>query len=71
MIRRHKLTDEEKLAIKIGNLINDLRIDLEQTGVYFARSAQQVSQNRLQVLAESAKAERENMQNGTIQYSLW
>lgn len=70
-MRRHKLTEEEKVALKLGTIVNDLRIDLEQVGVYFARSAQLVSQNRLQVVAESAKAERENMTNGTNQYTLW
>ena len=70
-MRRHKITEEEKVAVKLSNMVNDLTIDLEQVGVYFARSARIVSQNRLQVIAESAKAERENMENGTIQYTLW
>lgn len=70
-MRRHKVTDEEKVALKLGGIVNDLRIDLEQVGVYFARSAQLVSQNRLQVIAESAKAERENLDNGINQYTLW
>ena len=70
-MRRHKVTEEEKVAIKLGSIVNDLRIDLEMVGVYFARSAQRVSQNRLQILAEAAKAERENLDNGTIQYTLW
>ncbi len=70
-MRRHKVTEEEKVAIRLSNIVNDLRIDLEQVGVYFARSSQRVSQNRLQVIAESAKAERENLDNGINQYSLW
>ena len=70
-MRRHKLTEEEKVATRLANIINDLTIDLEQVGVYFARSSQLVSQNRLQILAEAAKAERENLDNGTIQYTLW
>lgn len=70
-MRRHKVTEEEKVATKLANIVNDLTIDLEQVGVYFARSSRLVSQNRLQVVAESAKAERENLDNGINQYSLW
>ena len=70
-MRRHRLTEEEKLANKLAGIVNDLRIDLEMAGVYFARSSQLVSQNHLQILAEAAKAERENLDNGTIQYTLW
>lgn len=70
-MRRHKLTEEEKVATRLANIINDLTIDLEQVGVYFARSSRLVSQNRLQVVAEAAQAERDNLDNGTIQYTLW
>ena len=70
-MRRHKITEEEKVATKLANIVNDLRIDLELVGVYFARSSQRVSQNRLQIVAEAAKAEREYLDNGTNQYTLW
>lgn len=71
MMRKHKTTDEEKVAIKLGNILSDLRIDIEQAGVYFARSERLVSQNRLQIIAESAKAERENIDYGINQYTLF
>ena len=35
---RRKLTDEEKVANKIGNEIADLRVDLELVGQYMAQS---------------------------------
>lgn len=70
-MRRHRVTEEEKVALKIANLVNDLRIDLELAGAYFARSSMQVSQNRLQIFAESAKAEREQVESGIQQYPLW
>lgn len=71
MRRRHRLTDEEKVAMKIADLICDLRIDLEQAGVYFSQIAPLVAYNRLQVIAESAKAQKENIYDGTNQYTLF
>jgi hypothetical protein len=71
MIRRHRLTEEEKVAMKIANLVCDLRTDLEQVGVYYAQLAPLVAYNRLQVIAESAKAQKENIYDGTNQYTLF
>jgi hypothetical protein len=56
---RRKLTDEEKVANKIGNEIADLRVDLELVGQYMAQSQPYVVYNRLQVIAESAKETKE------------
>jgi hypothetical protein len=52
---------EEKLAERISKLINDLTIDIEQLGIYFART-NNITYRRLQEIAESAKYEKE--QNG-------
>ena len=71
MKRRHKVTDEERLAVKLADLVCDLRMDLEQVGVYYADIAPIVAQNRLQVIAESAKAQKENRTNGINQYTLF
>lgn len=70
MRRRHRLTDEEKVAMKISNLVCDLRTDLEQVGVYFYQLAPLVAYNRLQVIAESAKAQKES-NDGINQYPLF
>jgi ribosomal protein L16 Arg81 hydroxylase len=56
MLKRESL--EEKLADRIGKLINDLTIDLEQLGMYFARS-NSTTYRRLIEIAESAKYEKE------------
>lgn len=56
---RRKLTDEEKVANKIGNEISDLRVDLELVGQYIAQSQPYVVYNRLQTIAESAKETKE------------
>ena len=54
-----RITDEEKIANKMGNIIADLRVDLELVGEYLAKSQPNVVYNRLQVIAESAKETKE------------
>lgn len=53
---------EAKLAERISKLINDLTIDIEQLGIYFART-NNITYRRLQEIAESAKNEKENNGN--------
>lgn len=60
---RKIITDEEKLAMKLSDMVSDLRLDLELTGEYFARATPTVGYNRLMVIAESATYEKER-QNG-------
>lgn len=54
-----KITEEEKVAVKLGNMVSDLRVDLELVGSYLAQSQPYVVYNRLQVIAESAKETKE------------
>lgn len=54
-----RVTDEEKVANKLGNAISDLRVDLELVGEYLAKSQPYIVYNRLQVIAESAKETKE------------
>jgi homoserine acetyltransferase len=56
---RQKSTEEEKIAIKLGNILSDLRIDIEQVGRYLARTSPNVVYNRLVTVAESAQYEKE------------
>lgn len=56
---KHRITDEEKVVIKLNNLLSDLRIDLEQVGRYLARQSPTVVYNRLITVAESAHYEKE------------
>lgn len=56
---KRSLTEEEKVANKLGNSISDLRVDLELVGEYLAKSQPYVVYNRLQVIAESAKETKE------------
>lgn len=56
---RKKMTDEEKVANKIGNIVSDLRVDLELVGEYIARTQPYIVYNRIQLIAESAKENKE------------
>jgi len=62
------VTEEEKVANKIGTMVSDLRVDLELVGEYLAKSQPYVVYNRLQVIAESAKETKEgtNYANNNI-----
>lgn len=56
---KQKTTEEEKIALKLGNILSDLRIDIEQVGRYLARTSPNVVYNRLVTVAESAQYEKE------------
>ena len=57
-----KESTEEKIVEKVSTLINDLTVDLEQTGIYFGRT-NGTTYRRLMTIAESAKYEREEKKN--------
>ena len=54
-----RLTTEERVAMKMADLLCDLRLDIDLVGVYLANSAPFVAYNRLQYVAETAKNEKE------------
>lgn len=54
------MTDEEKVAVKISNMICDLRLDIERVGIYLARMRPSTTFHRLEVLTEAAQEEKEN-----------
>jgi hypothetical protein len=54
-----RITDEEKVAIKLGNILSDLRVDLDLVGQYLARTCPTVVYNRLLTVTESATYEKE------------
>lgn len=55
---RNRLSREEKVAVKIGDLIDSLTLDLDQIGMFLARD-NKITYNRLMVIAEAAEFERE------------
>jgi len=54
-----RITEEEKVASQLGNIVSDLRVDLELVGEYLAKSQPNVVYNRFQTIAESAKETKE------------
>ncbi len=54
---RHK-SQEEKTAEQIAKIICDLRLDIEQVGIYIGRTLPSTTFRRLQVIAESAEHEQ-------------
>ncbi len=57
---RKVLTEEEKVAKKIIETVNDLTIDLEEVGAIIGSTYRNVSINRLVVVAESAEYTKNN-----------
>jgi hypothetical protein len=70
-IRRHRLTDEEKVAMRLSAIVSDLRLDIEQVGEYLAVIAPTVSYNRLITIAESAQYHKEEKYTNEYQYRLF
>lgn len=60
---RKTMTDEEKIAKSLGNLISDLRLDLEAVAMYVYQISPNVTINRILLMADILKDEKENKQN--------
>jgi hypothetical protein len=60
-LMRRTITEEEKAAKKISNVVSDIRLDLDSVGIYLARYSPTISYNRLLLIAESAEFEKENI----------
>ena len=58
--RRLPKTLEEKIAIKLSDIVNDYNLNLEEVGRYLARVAPRVSYNRIIEIVETAEFEKEN-----------
>jgi hypothetical protein len=59
MSRRHITTQEEKVAKQLGNLLSDVRLDLDLVGIYLADLSPNVVYRRLQLIAEQAEHQKE------------
>lgn len=57
------MTDEEKIAKSLGNLISDLRLDLEAVAMYVYQISPNVTINRILLMADLLRDEKENKQN--------
>ena len=57
---RVALTQEEKIARKLSDIVSDARLDLDLVGQYLARAFPNLTYRRLSVIIESAEQEKEN-----------
>jgi hypothetical protein len=57
--RRLPASKEEKVAVKLSDIVNDYTLDIEEVGKSFARVAPVVSFNRVVEIVEVAELERE------------
>lgn len=60
---RKQMTDEEKIAKSLGNLISDLRLDLEAVAMYVYQISPNVTINRILLMADLLRDEKENKTN--------
>lgn len=60
-MRRNSLTKEEKIALKMSEMVSDVHLDLEELGKTIANSQPTLTYNRLILIAEAAVEEK----NGT------
>jgi len=54
---------EEQVAGKMADMLSDLRLDLDQVGIYIARHRPTINYNRLQEIADSAYYEKVNQEH--------
>jgi len=60
---RKVITDEERVAKTIGNLVSDLRLDLEAVAMYVYQISPNVTINRILLMADIIKDEKEEKHN--------
>lgn len=65
------ITPEERVAKRIKTIVEDLDLDLEQTGVMLARILPHLTFNRLQAIMEVANDEKELIMNPKIRQERW
>jgi hypothetical protein len=65
------ITPEERVAMRIKAIIEDLNLDLDQTGVMLARVLPHLTYNRLIAMIESAQYEKEGILDPNLQRERW
>lgn len=68
---KQRMTDEERVAVRISALISDLRLDIEKVGVYIARTGGNVVNHRLSLLTEVAQEEMSGYDIRANHYTLF
>ena len=63
---RKIVTDEEKIAKRLSDMISDLSLDLEMISFYVAQISPNVTINRILLMADFIKDEKESKHNDYI-----
>ena len=58
-MRNKRTTKEERVAKSLIELVNDLTLDLDAVGKYVAEQSNTVLYNRLDIVSDSARFEKE------------
>lgn len=61
------MTQEEKVAKKLSDIVSDLRVDLDLVGVYLARAFPNSTLRRLNIVTEAGLEDKEKRAN----YERW
>lgn len=64
---KRRPTKELRVAEKMGEMVNDLTLDLDQVGVYIATD-NSITYRRLMEVAEAAKFEKEDRELNDYDY---
>lgn len=62
------MTEAERVAVKIAQVLNNLELDLDEVGIHLARIKPTTHYNRVMLVAESAVEEREKLDDNTYRY---
>jgi hypothetical protein len=65
------ITPEERVAMRIKSIIEDLHLDLEQTGIMLARTLPHLTYTRLIAIIESAEYEKQGILDPNLQRERW
>jgi hypothetical protein len=63
---RKVVTNEEKVAKRLSDMISDLRLDLEMISLYITQISPNVTINRILLMADFIQDEKENKHNDYI-----
>jgi hypothetical protein len=62
---------EERVAMRIKTIVEDLNLDLETTGVMLARVLPQLTYTRLETILEAMQYEREAVLDPNVMRQRW
>lgn len=62
-MRKLQVTNEQKVAKKITQLVSDVTLDLDEVGKTIANASPTITYNRVILIAEAAVEEKQNGNN--------